>query len=170
MTWFPLGSACCLLDRFYVFAEFITDMIQDICSTGTNSRRYLKASSVEGSCNPTDVSHSFSKDHCLWRISLLKTGPPSISETVLRHLFYTMWLSKIFISCVKTDSLWTLAHGSTPLHYFKTTHTIFALYWGTGFYWSVSCLMVLGGLGTLGYADLQKTTVFSALWGAIKSL
>lgn len=33
-----------------------------------------------------------------------------ISGTVLHQLCYIIWLSEIFISCVKTDSLWSLTH------------------------------------------------------------
>lgn len=39
--WLPLGSGCYVLDTFYVFVQFSIDMLQDICSAGANSRKYL---------------------------------------------------------------------------------------------------------------------------------
>lgn len=76
-------------------------------------------------------------------------SPPSINGTVLHQLCYAIWLSKIFISCVKTDSLWSLTQAvqrSTTSH----QHSLSWLHLGASCFTATlrfesGCLMLLGG-------------------------
>lgn len=75
--------------------------------------------------------------------------PPSINGTALCQLCHAVRLSEIFISCVKTDSLWSF---NQAVQRFTTSHrrslswlhlgaSCFTAMWG--FEWG--CLMLLGG-------------------------
>lgn len=76
-------------------------------------------------------------------------SPPSINGTISRQLCYAIWLSEIFISCVKTDPLWSLTQrqcsASLPhintLSWLHLGASCFTATWS--FEWG--CLMLLEG-------------------------
>lgn len=80
---------------------------------------------------------------------IVPMSPPSINGTVLHQLCYAIWLSKIFISCVKTDSLWSLTQA---VQRFTTSHqhSLSWLHLGAScftatLHFESGCLMLLGG-------------------------
>lgn len=137
-----------------------------ICSTGANS---IQTTSVHHVITSLIMSFSLKKNRfilfsqgakqslmccgsvCRRCLKIVPISPPTINGTVSRQLRYAIWLSEIFIWCVKTNPLWSFTQAvqrfttshQHPLSWLHLWASCFTAAWC--FEWG--CLMLLQGEG-----------------------